>query len=185
MNRLIVALVIGSAVGLRADETSEWPQFRGPGGSGVAENQAPPVEFGPEKNVQWKVATPSGMSSPIVVGDKIVITAFDDGKLYTIAYRRRDGGEAWRAEAPASELELYMKTEGSPAASTPVTDGRHIVSYFGSCGLFCYDLQGMEVWRYEMRPAVMFGDFGSGVSPILADGLVILVRDERKGSKIL
>ena len=83
---------------------------------------------------------PSGLSSPIVVGDMLVFTAFDDGKLYTIAYRRADGSEAWRAHAPAKELEPFHKTEGSPAASTPASDGERIVSYFGSCGLFCYDL---------------------------------------------
>jgi outer membrane protein assembly factor BamB len=59
------------------------------------------------------------------------------------------------------------------------------VSYFGSCGLFCYDLDGKERWRFPMPTAATFTDNGSGVSPILADGLVILVRDEAKGSRIL
>src|SRR5205823_8740011 len=128
-----------TAVGLSADQPLAWPQFRGPGGSGVAEGQRPPVELGPDKNVAWKVPVPSGLSSPIVAGDKLVLTAFEGGKLYTIAYRRADGAEAWRREAPAREIELYHKVEGSPAASTPATDGERIVSYFGSCGLFCYD----------------------------------------------
>src|SRR5262245_12535858 len=78
-----------------------WPQFRGPNGSGVAEGQKPPVEFGPDKNVKWKVKAPGGLSSPIVAGDKLVITAFEDGKLITVAYDRASGKEAWRAEAPA------------------------------------------------------------------------------------
>src|SRR5688572_26146715 len=68
-----------------------WPQFRGAGGSGVAEEQQPPVEVGPDKNVKWKVPVPSGISSPIVAGDLLVITAFEDEKLYTIAYQREDG----------------------------------------------------------------------------------------------
>ena len=135
--------------------------------------------------MKWKVPVPSGLSSPIVAGDKLVITAFDGGKLYTIAYNRADGKEAWRAEAPAKQIEAYHKTEGSPAASTPATDGERIVSYFGSCGLFCYDLSGKELWKFEMPPAAMAGNFGSGVSPILADGIVVLVRDETKDSKIL
>src|SRR5215207_1511060 len=92
-----------------------WPQFRGPGGSGIAEEQKPPVEVGPDKNVKWKVPAPSGLSSPIVVGDKLVITAFDNGKLYTIAYNRADGNEAWRADAKAREIEPYLKEQGSPA----------------------------------------------------------------------
>jgi outer membrane protein assembly factor BamB len=115
----------------------------------------------------------------------LVLTALDDGKLYTIAYSRSDGKERWRAAAPANELEAYHKTEGSPAASTPVTDGERIVSYFGSCGLVCYDLAGKELWRVEMPPAKTLGDFGTGVSPILADGLVILLRDEFTSPKIM
>ncbi len=180
-----VALGVFAAVGLGADGPLAWPQFRGPGGSGLADDQKPPVEFGPDKNVKWKVAVPSGSSSPVVAGDKLVLTAFDGGKLYTIAYDRADGKEAWRAEAPAKHIEAFHKTEGSPAASTPATDGERVVSYFGSCGLFCYDLSGKELWKYEMPAAATVGDFGSGTSPVLADGLVVLVRDEPKGSKIL
>src|SRR5262245_38214811 len=125
-----VAMLVFQADVLR-DEPLVWPQFRGPGGSGVADGQKPPVEFGPGKNVRWMVSTPAGLSSPIVAGDKIVITAFDDGKLFTVAYDRANGNEAWRAEAPAKQIELFHKTEGSPAASTPATDGERIVSYFG------------------------------------------------------
>jgi outer membrane protein assembly factor BamB len=182
------ALLAGvlASVGRGAEPPLSWPQFRGPGGSGVAAaGQKPPIEIGPDKNVRWRAAVPSGFSSPIIVGDKLVITAFDDGKLYTIAYNRADGKEAWRARAPAKQIEAYHKTEGSPAASTPVTDGKRIVSYFGSSGLFCYDLAGKELWKYELPMAVTMADFGTGVSPILADGRVILVRDETKDPKIL
>jgi outer membrane protein assembly factor BamB len=170
---------------LRADEGLAWPQFRGPGASGVAEGEQPPVEIGPEKNVKWKVPAPDGLSSPIVVGDKLVITAFENDKLYTIAYNRADGSEAWRAEAPAKKIEKFLKGEGSPAASTCATDGERIVSYFGSCGLFCYDLDGNELWRYEMPTADTLAGFGTGVSPVIADGLVILNRDEMQNSKIV
>ncbi len=168
-----------------ADSSLAWPQFRGPNGSGVAEGEHPPVEIGPDKNVKWKVPAPAGLSSPIVAGDKLVITAFDGGKLLTVAYDRSTGREAWRALAPARELEAYHKTEGSPAASTPATDGERIVSYFGSCGLFCYDLSGKELWKHEMPAARIPGSFGSGVSPIVQDGMVVLLRDENKESRIL
>jgi outer membrane protein assembly factor BamB len=187
MKNLIVIVATGwfVGIGLGADQPLAWPRFRGPNGSGVADDQAPPVRFGPESNLKWKVTVPSGLSSPIVAGDKLAITAFDSGKLYTIAYGRSDGKECWRREAPAKQIERYLKGEGSPATSTPVTDGQRIISYFGSCGLVCYDLDGKEIWRYPMPAAVTWADFGSGVSPILADGLVILVRDELKGSRIL
>src|SRR5262249_35832293 len=132
-----------------------------------------------------EVGVGAGWRWGVVAGDKLVLTAFDGGKLYTIAYRRADGKEAWRAEAPAKKLEPYHKTEGSPAASTPATDGQRIVSYFGSCGLFCYDLSGKEPWKSEMPPALAGGGFGTGPSPILVDGTVVLVRDELKDPKIL
>jgi outer membrane protein assembly factor BamB len=183
MALVTAGMVVAAAVG--ADKPLSWPQFRGPGGSGVAEGQKPPVEFGPEKNVRWKVPVPPGLSSPIVAGDNLVLTAFEDGKLYTIAYRRADGSEAWRREAPAKEIERFHKSEGSPAASTPATDGERIVVYFGSCGLVCYDLAGKEQWKVEMPPVVISGNFGSGTSPVLADGLVVLVRDEIKDPRIL
>jgi outer membrane protein assembly factor BamB len=178
-----VALGFFAVIGMGADEP--WPQFRGPGGSAVADGQKPPVHFGPKKNVKWKVPAPSGMSSPVIAEDKLIITALDGGKLYTIAYDRANGKEVWRAQAPAKKLEAYHKTEGSPAASTPATDGKRIVSYFGSCGLFCYDLYGKELWKLELPTAVMAGKFGTGVSPILADDTVVLVRDVTNDGKII
>src|SRR5918992_191285 len=105
----LVGVGVSTTAGLGADKPLAWPQFRGPNGSGVADDQKPPVEFGPDKNVKWKVPAPSGLSSPIVAGNNLVITAFDDGKLYTIAYSRDTGKEAWRAEAPVRQLETYHK----------------------------------------------------------------------------
>jgi outer membrane protein assembly factor BamB len=168
-----------------AGSSGDWPQFRGPGASGVADAQKPPVEIGPDTNVQWKVPVPAGLSSPIIVGERLVVTAFNDGKLYTIAYNRADGGEAWRAEAPAKELEPFHNTEGSPAASTCATDGERIVSYFGSCGVFCYDTSGKELWKYEMPAAATVAGFGTGTSPVIADGTIIVVREELKDPKIV
>jgi len=165
--------------------TPEWPQFRGPNGSGIAVGSNPPVTFGPEQNVKWKVPVPSGASSPVVVGDKLFLTAFDEGKLFTIAYSTINGRELWRAEAPARTIEAYHKTEGSPAASSVATDGKTVISYFGSCGIFAYGLTGKELWRYDLPTAKTAADFGTGVSPILIDGLVVLQRDEMNEPKII
>src|SRR3954453_448683 len=178
----ILSALVGSSFG---KDPSVWPQFRGPGGSGIAEEQKPPIELGPDKNVKWKKPAPGGLSSPIVVGDKLVITAFEKDKLYTIAYNRADGSEAWGAQAPATKIEAFYKAQGSPASSSCATDGERVVSYFGSCGLFCYDLAGKKLWKLEMPTAVMLGNFGTGVSPLIADGLVVLVRDVAKDAKII
>jgi outer membrane protein assembly factor BamB len=181
---LIVAFLTTSFVAA-ADSKLSWPQFRGPNNSGIADDETPPVEIGPEKNIKWKVPAPSGVSSPIVVDNMLVITAFDDGKLYTIAYDRADGKELWSADAHAQEIENYYKADGSPAASSPVTDGERIIAYFGSCGLRAYDLAGKELWKYDLPKAETVGGFGSGVSPIIADSLVILVRDVVNGPMIV
>src|SRR5688500_2397402 len=100
-----LAVLIFAAAAVAADRPLAWPQFRGPNGSGVADDQKPPVEFGPDKNVRWKVPAPPGLSSPIVAGDLIVFTAFDRDKLYTVAYNRADGKEAWRREVKARTIE--------------------------------------------------------------------------------
>ncbi len=162
-----------------------WPRFRGPNGSGVADRQRPPIEVGPEKNVKWKIAVPAGLSSPIVAGDLLVLTAFDEEKLWTIAYNRADGREVWRAESPVQRLEAYHQPDGSPAASTPTTDGERIVSYFGSCGLVCHDLLGKELWRYELPTVETMGSFGTGVSPVIEEGVVLLLRDAGSDSKLI
>jgi len=180
---MTVALGFVSSVALAGNP--DWPQFRGPNGSGVAVGARPPTTFGPDQNVKWKVPVPSGASSPVIVGDKLFLTAFDDGKLFTIGYSTANGRELWRAEAPAKTIEAYHKTEGSPAASSVATDGKIVVAYFGSCGIFVYDLTGKELWKYDLPVAKTAADFGTGVSPILVDGLIILQRDEMTEPKII
>ena len=105
---VLLALIISCPV-QGADNSGPWPRFRGPNGSGVATDQQPPIEIGPEKNVRWKVTVPEGLSSPIIVGDKLVITAVQDGSLYTIAYNRADGTEAWRAQARLESLRCIIR----------------------------------------------------------------------------
>lgn len=170
---------------LFGSEPLAWPRFRGPNGSGVADLQKPPVQFGPDKNVKWKTAVPPGASSPIVAGSNIVLTAFADRKLLTIAYHMDNGAEAWRAEAPSQQIEPFYEGQGSPAASSPATDGSRIVSYFGSCGLLCYDFAGRELWRFPLSVVKLAGGFGSGVSPIIEDQTVLLVRDDLTEARII
>jgi outer membrane protein assembly factor BamB len=165
--------------------TAQWPQFRGPDGTGVAEKEKPPIHFGPGSNELWKVSVPAGASSPCVWGSSIFLTAFNDGKLETICLNRKNGDVRWRQTAPSGKIEKYHLTEGSPASATPATDGKNIVSYFGSCGLFCYDFSGKERWRLNLPTAEQAGDFGSGTSPIIAGKRILLSRDQLKGAELL
>ena len=155
-----------------------WPQFRGPNCSGVSDTAKPPAVFGPGKNQLWKIAVPAGASSPCVWGDRIFLTAFAEGKLETHCYARRDGKLLWKRPAPATQLEEFHATEGSPAASTPATDGMIVVSYFGSCGLVAHDFTGKELWQHKLPTIQSPGGFGSGGSPVLAGGVVLVNRDQ-------
>ena len=179
MNRIILTLTaagllsIGAATSAVAGDA--WPQFRGRNSSGLAaEADKLPAEIGPESHVVWKVPLAPGHSSPVVIGDRIFVTAVRDQKLLTIGLDRVTGKMLWEAEAPHAKLEEIHRI-GSHAQSSPATDGQCVVSFFGSSGLYCYDLDGKPLWNRPMGP--FNNDFGAGTSPIIVDDLVILCQD--------
>jgi outer membrane protein assembly factor BamB len=166
-----------------ATAASDWPQFRGPGGLGVAADlQEVPVEFGPEKNVVWQVPLASGHSSPVLWGDRIFLTTFDAGKLFAVCLDRSNGRTLWSHEVPVEKIEEVHRIS-SPAAATPCTDGERAYFHFGSFGVIAFDFAGREVWRHPLPLPV--NDFGTGASPILAGGKLILLRDQDVGSFLL
>ena len=94
-----IALVVLTTQSIHAQQaTNEWPQFRGPNGTGVAEGFALPVEFNATKNVVWKTAVPFARSSPVVTADRVFLTATEGDKLLTIALDRKAGKLLWRRE---------------------------------------------------------------------------------------
>src|SRR5882724_7967290 len=117
-----LALLLLATVAVTDD--ANWTQFRGPDGSAVAAaNAAPPVEFGPAKKLLWKQTLPSGHSSPVVWGDRIVITSFDkeSKKFEVICLARKSGAILWRREVTAPSIEKVHEIS-SPATATPVVD---------------------------------------------------------------
>ena len=152
-----------------------WPSFRGPNASGVAEGTKPPITWNVEttQNVLWKTAIP-GLShaSPIVWGNRIyVITAISsDSKVGFIAKDKGIGlanddvKHTWRIYSIDKQTGrvIWDKTayDGVPRAkrhvkatqanSTPVTDGRYVVALFGSEGLASYDTNGKLLWKQDL-----------------------------------
>jgi outer membrane protein assembly factor BamB len=169
----------------RALAAENWPQFRGPNCSGVAEKAIPPAVIGTNQGVLWSVAVPWSPSSPCVWGDSIFLTTFSEGELQTRGYSRRNGQLLWTKGLKPDLLETYHSTESSPATATPATDGRRVVSYFGSFGLICHDFKGKELWRHPLPVALSGGGFGSGTSPALVRNLVLLNRDQDQNSSVL
>jgi outer membrane protein assembly factor BamB len=178
--RLIACFLFSATVFLAA--SPNWPQFRGSNSSGVAESDKPPIEFGPGTNLLWKTGIPAGLSSPCVWGDRIFLTATEDGKLVTLAVNRRDGRILWRQAVTADKpRELHKKNHA--AAATPATDGKSVCIYHAGFGLVAYDFDGRELWRKPM-PGLLARN-GSGTSPAMLDGRLVLNCDVEEGKSFL
>ena len=182
----VLALSFATSALIAADRTPpNWPQFRGINGAGVSADAKPPVKISPTENVLWSIEVPWSPSSPAVWGDQIFLTTFHDGQLETRSHDRADGHLLWAKGIKPENIEVFHGTDGSPAASTPATDGKHVVSYFGSFGLICHDVKGAELWRHPLPLAISGGSFGTGTSPIIVGNRVLLNRDQDKGSTLL
>jgi len=183
MRWLTMVLLCGAGPLAGAAEPAYWPQFRGPGGTALAVGeQKLPAEIGPEQNVLWKVPLPPGHSSPVVVGDRLFLTAVRDKKLLTLCLDRATGKTLWEAEAPYERLEKVHQI-GSHAQPTPASDGTRVVSFFGSSGLLCYDLAGKLLWQVPLGP--FKNDLGAGSSPVIVDDIVLLNQDHDIDSFLL
>jgi len=173
---LLVACYAGAA------PVPNWPQFRGPNSSGVADADKPPIEFGPGTNLLWKTEVPAGLSSPCVWGDRIFLTAVEDGKLVTLAIGRRDGKILWR-QGIAADKPREIHKKNNPAAATPATDGKSVAVYHAGWGLITYDFDGRELWRKPL-PGLLARN-GSGTSPAMLDGRLVLNCDVEEGKSFL
>lgn len=160
---------------------AQWPQFRGPGGSGIGATDVP-THFGPNSNVVWKTALPSGHSSPCLWGGRIFLTGFAEGKLETLCLNQRDGAVLWRRHVEPGNIERGAQLS-NPATATPTTDGERVCVYFGAFGLVTYDFDGKELWRKPLSIPVT--QHGAGTSPVLAGDLLILNSDQDVDSHLL
>ena len=162
----------------------EWPQFRGPGATGVAADAKPPVEFSPSKHLLWKLALPAGHSSPSVAGDRIFLAAFtpESKKLELICVSAKSGAILWRRAAPPTAIE-ETHVVSNPATATPAVDAERVYAYFSSFGLMAFDHNGESKWTLPLEMPKTH--HGSGASPILAGDLLILNHDAMKGGYLL
>jgi outer membrane protein assembly factor BamB len=172
---LMLALATLVASGVSA---ADWPRFRGPNGAGVADGPALPASLDPGGAV-WKVAVPHGYSSPILLGERLYLTAFEGDDLLVLCLSRADGRELWRRKAPRPRVEKVDK-RNTPASPSAAASGDRVVVFFADFGLVAYDHAGQELWRTPLGP--FDNVYGMGASPILANGLVLLSCDQSRGS---
>ncbi len=163
-------------------QESNWPQFRGPHGQGRSPDTSLPIPFGPEQAVLWKKEMSPGHSSPCIWGDNLFITTYEEDKLTTLALNRHDGSLLWKHSVSPTKIERGHRN-GTPANSTPTTDGKSVFVYFGSYGLLAFDLKGREKWKLPLPVPVT--QHGASSSPILAKGRVFLQIDQDVDSHIL
>lgn len=191
-----------------------WPQFRGPFASGLADGAPTVAEFDLEakKNVRWRVAVPGlAHSSPIVWGERIYLTTAirkdgegelkvglygdivpvaDEGEhqFQVLCLDARDGKVLWTRTVFEGEPKFPRHPKGSFAASTPATDGKYVVSFFGTEGLYVHDSEGKLVWKKELGDldagfyVMPEASWGFSASPVIHAGVVYVQCDVQKGS---
>lgn len=204
------------AAGDEGGNSTNWPSFRGPNAGGIARRCTVPVHWNAEEgeNVRWKTPIPGlAHSSPIVWEDRVFVsTAVSDDpnpylrvglygespdhpekvrhKFQLYCLDKDTGAVIWERTAREGIPQVKRHIKSTHANSTPATDGKHVVVFFGSEGLYCYDFDGILKWKKDLgyldsgafnAPELQWG-FGS--SPIIYDNLVIVLCDVNNQSFI-
>jgi outer membrane protein assembly factor BamB len=213
----LLSLIIIPATAQKQADRGHWPSFRGRFALGVADGQNLPDRWDGEKGtaIKWRTRIPGlGHSSPIVWGDQIWVTTavssrseasfkpglYGDGtasddrsvhqwKVYCID--KRSGRVLWAQKAVEGVPIDRRHIKSTYANSTPATDGHYVVAFFGSQGLYCYDMKGRLAWKRDLgRMDVGAYDlpeyeWGPASSPIIYKDLVIVQCDQQKGSFLI
>jgi outer membrane protein assembly factor BamB len=153
-----------------------WPQFRGPSASGVADGQLPPTGWDAPKgtNVRWKTPVPGlGHACPVVWGDRLFVTTAVSGdpkaKLLpgaagaaalvkestehtwlVLCLDKWSGKVLWERTAYKGVPQFKRHLKGTQANPTVATDGNRVVALFGSGGMYCYDFEGNLLWKSDL-----------------------------------
>ena len=189
-----------------------WTQWRGENNAGVAHNSAPPLVWSESQNIRWKVAIDgNGSSTPIVHDGRVfLLTCIDTGivdptlpkpedqpmrvfgikhpntehKYVTICLDRLTGAEIWREIAVQRVPHEGHHGDNDFASASPVVHGNRLFAWFGSAGLFCYDLEGKLLWQRDLGNVKMGASLGEGCSPVVYDDRLVIVRDHQGQSTI-
>lgn len=145
-----------------------WPQWRGPNNDGISKETNLPTSWDAKANILWTFPTPgSGGSTPAVWGERIFLTSDDGRDLYGLCVSTA-GKELWRVKL-GSGGGRARADEGNSASPSPSTDGKHVWFFVGSGILACYDLDGKEVWKFNVqdRYGKFSIQFGMHTTPVL------------------
>jgi len=191
---------------------NNWHQWRGPQADGVSRSAQPPIGWSEDKNIQWKVAIDGkGSSTPIIWDNKVfLLTAINTGKVdpslprpeeqpkrvfnithpnttykfVVLCLDRATGKEIWRRTATERIPHEGHHGDNDFASASPTTDGKRLYCWFGSAGLYCYDLDGKKLWERDLGKVQVGASLGEGCSPVVHDGKIVIVRDHARQSYI-
>ena len=196
---------------------ANWPGFRGPSASGIADGQKLPDTWNGATgtNVRWKVAVPGlAHSSPIVWGDRIFVTSaissrsdvtfkpglYGEGtasedrtpqRWVVMALDRSGGKTAWTEVAYEGVPKEKRHIKATYANATPFTDGRYVIAFFGSQGLYALDMNGKKAWSKDLGVLNTGAydlpeyEWGTASSPIVYKDLVIVQCDTQNESFVM
>ena len=213
---LLLLVLLTSAVAQNRGQNN-WPSFRGPNAAGIADGQNLPDKWDGEKgtNILWKVRIPGlAHSSPVVWGDRVFVTTavssrgeakfkpglYGEGdasedrspqKWQVLCIDRRTGKVLWTETAFEGPPREKRHMKATYANSTPATDGNYVVAFFGSQGLYVYDVKGKLAWKKDLGRIdagaydIPSYEWGTASSPIIYRDKVIVQCDQQKGSFII
>lgn len=209
----VISITLTSIAFSQGFAAENWAQWRGPLNSGVAESSDPPTSWSETENIQWKVPIEGdGTSTPIIWEDKVFIlsavktdqkdssipdpadqpkTNFFDIKrpnavheFLVMCFDRNTGRRIWRETATKKIPHEGAHNDNDFASASPTTDGKRLFCWFGSAGLFCYDLDGKKIWKRNLGEAKVGSSLGEGCSPVLHENKLVVVRDHGGQSSI-
>lgn len=193
-----------------SSQAEDWLRFRGNDATGVAsDNPNLPERWSTTEGVAWSIDIPGqGWGSPIVVGDKVFVTSVvaDEPNLQPSkglylgkgvrdpakgihhwmvdCFDLKSGERVWHHEPHTGRPLVPRHPKSSYAAETPASDGQHLFVLFGDLGLYCYDLGGDLLWSQMIEPKKTNLDYGAAASPVVHDGQVFVVYDNKEESWI-
>ena len=102
----------------------------------------------------------------------------------TLCLDRKSGKTLWRKTVTKGIPHEGTHRDNNYASASPTTDGERLYCWFGSSGLYCYDLEGKKLWERNLGKVYMGASLGEGSSPVVHDGKLILIRDHQRQSYI-
>lgn len=147
----------------------DWAQWRGPAGNGISSEKGIPTTWSETEGIVWRTSMPGqGGATPAVWGEKLFVTSADGDDLVLICLSTNDGSELWREKVTSGNTNARAG-EGNSASPSPATDGKHVWTFFSTGVLACYDVDGNEIWKFDVgeRFGTLDIQFGMTSTPVL------------------